>query len=161
MYIDCSWYPLLFHPPRVVWWPATVLDHKSTRKQKHFIHCFTQSKEFVFSLQVMFFFTFFWGYYHNVSNPIWLIMPPEMIIKGWGIPMLNTAILLSSGAAVTWAHHATICAKDIMKKAPKWATVQRVECWQFFFVDCEEACCGCNFVRICAEVSDWIAWKNY
>jgi cytochrome c oxidase subunit 3 len=103
-----------------MWWRD--ITREALLEGKHTI-AVKNALRFAFALfivsEVMFFFTFFWGYYHNVSNPIWLIMPPEMIIKGWGIPMLNTAILLSSGAAVTWAHHATICAKDIMKKAPK------------------------------------------
>jgi cytochrome c oxidase subunit 3 len=63
--------------------------------------------------EVMFFFAFFWAYFHSslpilsrVAGP-W---PPEGIetLSTWGIPFLNTLILLSSGATITWAHHAVV-----------------------------------------------------
>jgi len=63
--------------------------------------------------EVMFFFSFFWAFFHSSLSPaieIGAIWPPQDInvIGAWGIPFLNTIILLSSGVSVTWAHHAII-----------------------------------------------------
>ncbi|KAH9769573.1 cytochrome c oxidase subunit 3 [Citrus sinensis] len=42
------------------------------------------------------------------------IWPPKgiWVLDPWEIPFLNTLILLSSGAAVTWAHHAILAGKE-------------------------------------------------
>uniref|UniRef100_A0A6N2KSW2 Cytochrome c oxidase subunit 3 n=1 Tax=Salix viminalis TaxID=40686 RepID=A0A6N2KSW2_SALVM len=67
--------------------------------------------------EVMFFFAFFWAFFHSSLAPtveIGGIWPPKGIgvLDPWEIPFLNTLILLSSGAAVTWAHHAILAGKE-------------------------------------------------
>lgn len=67
--------------------------------------------------EVMFFFAFFWAFFHSSLAPtveIGGIWPPKGIgvLDPWEIPLLNTLILLSSGAAVTWAHHAILAGKE-------------------------------------------------
>ena len=63
--------------------------------------------------EVMFFFAFFWAFFHSSLAPTFNIggvWPPQAIdpIQTSGIPLTNTFFLLSSGATVTWAHHAII-----------------------------------------------------
>jgi cytochrome c oxidase subunit 3 len=63
--------------------------------------------------EIMFFFGFFWAFFHSSFNPSHLIggvWPPAYfsVLDAWKIPLLNTILLLSSGASVTWAHHSIV-----------------------------------------------------
>jgi len=72
--------------------------------------------------EIMFFFAFFWAFFHSSLAPVFSIggvWPPKAItvMDAFTVPLTNTFFLLSSGATVTWSHHA------IMVRAKKQALV--------------------------------------
>ncbi len=65
--------------------------------------------------EVMFFVVWFWNFFKNALYPMTEgypavdgVWPPAGIetLDPWHLPIINTLILLCSGAAATWAHHA-------------------------------------------------------
>lgn len=63
--------------------------------------------------EVMFFFSFFWGFFHCSLSPsitIGSIWPPLGILTldPWSLPLLNTIILLSSGITITSCHRSIL-----------------------------------------------------
>ena len=63
--------------------------------------------------EVCFFFAFFWAFFHSRLAPtteIGIKWPPTGIdtLNPLLVPLLKTAVLLSSGISITWAHHRII-----------------------------------------------------
>ncbi|MEM9049412.1 MAG: cytochrome c oxidase subunit 3 [Pseudomonadota bacterium] len=67
--------------------------------------------------EVMFFVAWFWSFFKHAMYPMDAIdntWPPPGIetFDPWHLPLVNTLILLLSGCAATWAHHALVHDND-------------------------------------------------
>lgn len=64
--------------------------------------------------EVMFFAAWFWSFFKHAMYPMETYVgtsyvKPEIVpVDAWHLPLMNTLILLLSGFAVTWAHHALV-----------------------------------------------------
>lgn len=72
---------------------------------------------FFITSEVMFFAAWFWSFFKHAMYPMGPlspavdgVWPPAGIetFDPWHLPLINTLILLCSGAAATWAHHALV-----------------------------------------------------
>ena len=68
--------------------------------------------------EVFFFFSFFWAFFHSSLRPntdLGQLWPPIRIqtVDPFGVPLLNTVVLISRGATITWTHMSLLSSETL------------------------------------------------
>jgi heme/copper-type cytochrome/quinol oxidase subunit 3 len=98
----------------VVWWRDIIREGTMEGQHTSLVQLGLRFGMLLFIVsEVMFFVAFFWAFFWASLSPtpeIGSVWPPLGIdvLSAWEVPFLNTLILLTSGASVTWAHHAIV-----------------------------------------------------
>ena len=106
----------------------------------------------------MFFFGFFWSLLYFILNTDVILsglFPPEHIKlpNTWGIPLLNTLILLLSGATITWSHNALLLGFSKEALDALWWTVL----WAIYFTILQ----GFEYKEASFNISDGIYGSTF
>ena len=97
-----------------IWWRDVVRESKFEGQHTKAVEYGLRMGMVLFIVsEIMFFFAFFWAFFHSSTSPaieIGGVWPPLGIetFSPWEVPLLNTLILLTSGATVTVCHNTLI-----------------------------------------------------
>nr|USS60638.1 cytochrome c oxidase subunit 3 [Nipponacmea sp. JM-2022] len=104
----------------VMWWRDVIREATFQGKHTKLVQRFIKTGMLLFiASEVMFFFSFFWAFLHFALSPtfeIGMTWPPLGVTppNAWGLPFLNSTLLISSGFTLTWASRA-------VKEGSKWS----------------------------------------
>ena len=93
------------------WWADVVREAQDGHSHNAIVRIGLRYGMALFILtEVMFFSGFFWAFFTASLFPAGGTWPPKgvEVLEPFDWPLLNTFILLSSGATLTWAHHGLI-----------------------------------------------------
>lgn len=102
---------------RFIWWRDVIREGTLEGQHTVIVQLGLRFGRVLFIIsEVRFFLAFFWAFFWAAVAPtpdIGAVWPPKGIevLEAWEVPFLNTLILLSSGASVTWAHHAIVAGR--------------------------------------------------
>lgn len=101
------------------WWAETVAENRAGDHTPVVLIGLRYGVILFIMSEVMFFAAWFWSFFKHAMYPMHPdgispavdgVWPPAGIetFDPWHLPLINTLILLCSGAAATWAHHALV-----------------------------------------------------
>jgi cytochrome c oxidase subunit 3 len=101
------------------WWSDVIREAEAEGHHTPVVQLHHRYGMILFILsEVMFFVAWFWAFFNSSIFPddVWQVTRTELfqgvwppkgleVLSPWKLPLLNTVILLTSGATLTWAHH--------------------------------------------------------
>ena len=109
--------------------------------------------------EVMFFFCFFFGlFFHSALAPtieLGSMWPPVglIVFSPWEIPLLNTVILVLSGATITWAHHSIVVGNSKQALLSMYITIMLA----LFFTNLQL----CEYIEAHFNISDGVYGSTF
>lgn len=108
------------------WWRDVIRESLFIGYHTSFVKNLIRSSIIFFIVsEVIFFFSFFWGYFHRSLSPspdLGGVWPPTGVsaLDAFGIPLLGTVILLTSRGILTFGHHRTLIEEGIIFSSNKF-----------------------------------------
>ena len=123
------------------WWSETVDENHSGDHTPVVLIGLRYGFILFIMSEIMFFAAWFWSFFKHAMYPMGEMSPiqdsvwPPVGIETfdpWHLPLINTLILLCSGAAATWAHHALT--HDENREDMKWGLIVAIALGAIFTV---------------------------